>query len=145
MLENILNQVAKINVSDGIVNYKAEVPRPSVLQTNPPLPTKEKKSQITKFKNFLNSFTISLNSPTNGSVTGSGSLDVMLNNEPLKNEHCNSELDEINPLSNEKETNNSSQLKVNNLNVNTRFRDRSLNASISSATSSASRLTVFVI
>ena len=158
-IENILNQVTKANGTDGIVNRPETIKssNSSTVRASSPAVNKEKNSKITKLKNFLNTITTTFNS----SLYSSANEDT--NRSLPKTVSTNNDLDEFNPLSTEEKedsiheitdkntntTNNnnnnidSSRLRVDNSNLKeVRYRDRSLNSSIRSATSSASKLTV---
>jgi hypothetical protein len=167
IIENILNQVTKVNVTDGIIsNFKTEPIKSDNTQAHASSLSqsssnvKDKSSKINRLKNFLSNISNSLNSSmsspdTIGKADGNG-------NAPVKNDSLANDLNEFNPLSIEEKgeslhesaennTNSnvynnsvdSSKLRVDNFNwKEVRYRDRSLNASISSATSSASKLTV---
>ena len=155
-IENILNQVTKVNGTDGIVN-RAENIKPNnstLLNASTSSIIKEKNSKISKLKNFLSNISNSLNNSLN-----SGGSATAINTFP-KIDSTNIAVDEFNPLSieekedsihenNDKSTHSSSdpsKLRVDNCNLKeVRYRDRSLNASIRSVTSSASKLTVFLL
>ncbi len=166
IIENILNQVTKVNVTDGIIsNFKTEpinksdnTQAPASSSSQSSSNAKDKSSKINRLKNFLSNISNSLNS----SMSSPDPIGKVDGNAPVKNDSLTNDLNEFNPLSieekgeslqesaenNSNNNNNngvdSSKLRVDNFNwKEVRYRDRSLNASISSATSSASKLTVF--
>ena len=150
IIESILNQVTKVNVTDGIIsNFKNEpinksdntqAPASSLSQSSSNF--KDKSSKINRLKNFLSNISNSLNSSMSspdpiGKADGNG-------NAPVKNDSLTNDLNEFNPLSieekgeslqesaeNNTNSNNnngvdSSKLRVDNFNwKEVRYRDRS--------------------